>query len=155
MTWQRGVDQVELLLREGSLEVVSGAAADGTELLESAGRLLDSATREVDANPEAAYVLAYDGARKACASLLAQQGLRTRSGGHHVTTEQVVRAQFGGAFDSFSALRRRRSEIEYPRHPGDDVTQQEAQIAIDRATAIHSAAGELLPHLTMFRPRPS
>jgi len=31
---------------------------------------------------------------------------------HHVTTEYVVRAQFGGPFDAFSALRRLRSEIE-------------------------------------------
>lgn len=152
MTWQRGADEVEGLLRDGSLERISGAAADGTALLDSAGGLLASAKRELDINPEAAYVLAYDGARKACAALLAQQGLRTRSGGHHVTTEQVVRAQFGGAFDAFSVLRRRRSEIEYPRHPGDDIGTEEAADAIDRAAAIHAAAGELLPHLTMFRP---
>jgi hypothetical protein len=70
--------------------------------------------------------LAYNAARKACVALLAQQGLRTKSGGHHVTTEHVVRAQFGGPFDAFSSLRRRRAEIEYPRFPGDVVTADEA-----------------------------
>jgi hypothetical protein len=119
MTWQRGHAEVTDLLAEGVLEHVSGAAADGTSLLASSARLLASATRELSANPEAAYVLAYDAARKARASLLAQQGLRTRSGGHHLTTEQVVRAQFGGPFDAFTSLRRRRSEIEYPWYPGD------------------------------------
>jgi hypothetical protein len=58
--------------------------------------------------------VAYDAARKASIALVAQQGLRTKSMGHHVTVEAVVRAQFGGPFDAFSGLRRRRSEIEYP-----------------------------------------
>ena len=151
MTWQRGQGEVRDLLTRGALEHVSGAAAEGTALLDSSERLLASAARELSANPEAAYVLAYDAARKACASLLAQQGLRTRSGGHHVTTEQVVRAQFGGPFDAFASLRRRRSEIEYPRHPGDVVTIDEAAQALDRARAIHEAASQLLPRLSLFR----
>lgn len=152
MTWQRGQREVEDLLTQGALEPVSGAAADGTTLLTSAESLLASASRELSTNPEAAYVLAYDAARKACASLLAQQGLRTRSGGHHVTTEQVVRAQFGGPFDAFAALRRRRSEIEYPRYPGDTVTADEAVRALERSRAIHDAASQLLPRMTLFRP---
>lgn len=152
MTWQRGQRQVEALLDQGALEPVSGPAADGTSLLASAESLLASASRELTVNPEAAYALAYDAARKACASLLAQQGLRTRSSGHHVTTEQVVRAQFGGPFDAFASLRRRRSEIEYPRFPGDAVTADEAAQALERARAIHDAARQLLAQLTLFRP---
>ncbi|MBI1352123.1 MAG: hypothetical protein GC156_13535 [Actinomycetales bacterium] len=151
MTWQRGRDQIQALVRGGSLEHVSGAAADGTALLASAANLLASAARELDENPEAAYVLAYDAARKSCAALLAQQGLRTMSSGHHVTTEQVVRTQFGGPFDAFSSLRRRRSEIEYPRLPGDEVGHDEAEQALNRATAIHEAASQLLPNLSLFR----
>jgi HEPN domain-containing protein len=152
MTWRRGQGEVEDQLAHGALELVSGAAADGSSLLASAESLLASASRELNANPEAAYVLAYDAARKSCASLLAQQGLRTKSSGHHVTTELVVRAQFGGPFDAFASLRRRRSEIEYPRYPGDTVTADEATQALDRARAIHEAASQLLPRLTLFRP---
>lgn len=89
MTWPRRQDKVQALVRDGSREFVSGAGTDGA-------------------------------ARMSCAALLAQQGLRRKSGGHHVTTsprhqvttEYVVRAQFGGPFDAFSALRRLRSEIE-------------------------------------------
>lgn len=151
MTWQRGLGEVENLVNQGSLDHVSGAAADGSALLESAANLLESASRELSSNPEASFLLSYDAARKACAALLAQQGLRTRSGGHHVTTEQVVRAQFGGPFDAFGSMRRRRSEIEYPRYPGDSVTESEAAQALEKALAIIDAAGLLLPQLTLFR----
>ena len=69
-----------------------------------------------------------------------------------MTTEQVVRAQFGGPFDAFASLRRRRAEIEYPRFPGDVVTTDEAAQAIGKAHAIHDAARELLTQLTLFNP---
>lgn len=151
MTWNRGASTVDDLLTQGALERVSGAAADGTSLLESSAGLLASAERELSKYPEAAYVLAYDAARKACVALLSQQGLRTKSGGHHVTTEQVVRAQFGGPFGTFSSLRRRRAEIEYPRFPGDVVTTEEAAEAIEKARAIYDSSTELLTRLTLFR----
>lgn len=150
MTWGKGLDEVNRLLAEGSLESIRGASADGHALLDSAARLLKSAEREASINPEAAFVLGYDSARKACAALLAQQGLRTRSSGHHVTTEKVVRAQFGGPFESFGALRRRRIEIEYPRFPGDDVTEHEVRQALTKVAAIHSSAAQLLDQMTLF-----
>ena len=151
MTWSRGRATVEQLIVDGRLEIVSGAAADGTHWNASAAALLESAKREVDSNPEAAYVLAYDATRKACTALLAQQGLRTKSAGHHVTVEHVVRAQFGGPFDGFGALRRRRSEIEYPQRPGDDIEPSEARAAIVTADGIVRASSQLLPPLTLFR----
>lgn len=151
MTWERGKATVEQLEAEGRLERITGAAADGTPWITSATALLESARRESDSNPEAAFVLAYDAARKACTALLAQQGLRTRAIGHHVTVEHLVRAQFGGPFDSFSALRRRRSEIEYPQRPGDDIDPSEVPVAIAQAGAIVTAARQLAPQLTLFR----
>lgn len=150
MRWRKGEDVMQRLLTEGALEPVRGAAADGSQLLESAQRLLESAARELQENPEAAFVLAYDGARKSCAALLAQQGLRTRSAGHHVTTEQVVRAQFGGPFTLFGSMRRRRIEIEYPRFPGEDVSVDEAREALSQAQDIHLAASQLLGELGLF-----
>lgn len=150
MTWQRGRDEIARLLIDGSLEHIRGSAADGTYLIASAHGLLNSANRELGTNPEAAFVLAYDAARKSCAALLAQQGLRTKSAGHHVTTERVVKVQFGGPFDAFGALRRRRTEIEYPRLPGDDVDGAEVQAALAKVDAIHTAAQQLLPELTLF-----
>ena len=150
MTWQLGAARVNELLTGGNLDYVRGISADGGPLLVSAAGLLQSATREANVNPEAAYVLAYDAARKACAALLAQQGLRTKASGHHVTTEEVVRAQFGGPFDAFGALRRRRAEIEYPRHPGEDVSPNEAAEAIESARTIIDAAAALIGQLSMY-----
>ena len=151
MTWKRGKAEVRDLLASGHLEHVSGAAANGTALLASSARLLESAERELTINPEAAYILGYDSARKACAALLAQQGLRTRSSGHHVTTEKVVKAQFGGPFNAFGALRRRRSEIEYPRHPGDDIDTAEANEALEQVREIQLSATKLLEELTLYK----
>lgn len=94
----RGRADVDRLLAEGRLERVSGVAADGSALLRSAEGLLASPRREGERNPEAAYVLADDAARKAATALVAQQGLRSKRAGHHVTVEAVVRAQFGGPF---------------------------------------------------------
>lgn len=65
MRWSRGASTVDGALADGRLERVSGGAADGSALLRSARALLSSAQRELDQNPEAAYVLAYDAARKA------------------------------------------------------------------------------------------
>ena len=151
MRWTRGRVDVDRLLAEGRLERISGTASDGSRLLRSAEGLLASARREEESNPEAAYVLAYDTARKAATSLVAQQGLRSKSTGHHVTVEAVVRAQFGGPFDAFGALRRRRSEIEYPQRPGDDIAPAEAKEAIAAADRILEAARLLRPQLELYR----
>jgi HEPN domain-containing protein len=151
MKWTRGRATVDQLLAEGRLEPVTGAAADGAMWLVSAGALLESAKRESERNPEAAYVLAYDAARKASTALVVQQGLRPKSAGHHVTVEHVVRAQFGGPFDGFGALRRRRSEIEYPQRPNDDIEHSEAETAIAAASRIHAAAVQLQPQLELYR----
>ncbi len=151
MKWTRGQETVDRLLSEGRLELVTGPAADGLTWLVSAQALLESASRESGHNPEAAFVLAYDAARKAATALIAQQGLRTKSAGHHVTAEQVVRAQFGGPFDGFGALRRRRSEIEYPQRPGDDIAPPEAAASIVAARLILDAAVQLRPQLGLYR----
>jgi hypothetical protein len=83
-------------------------------------------------------------------ALLAHQGLRTKASGHHIATEEVVRAQFGGPFGAFGALRRRRSEIEYPRHPADDVTNSEAAEAVASSRSLLDAADALLGELTIY-----
>lgn len=79
-----------------------------------------------------------------------QQGLRPKATGHHVTVEHVVRAQFGGPFNHFGLLRRRRAEIEYPQHPGDHAQPAEASRAISHATDILEAAKALQPQLALY-----
>jgi hypothetical protein len=151
MKWTRGSDTVERLINEGRLESITGVAASGDMHLRSARALLASAQREAASNPEAAYLLAYDAARKAATGLLAHQGLRPRQTGHHVTVEEAVRAQFSGDFHRMGALRRRRAEIEYPLAPGDETTKDEAVAAVEDVTKIIDAAEQLLPTLSFFR----
>lgn len=151
MKWARGADTITTLITEGRLERISGTAATGEMHLQSARGLLESAQRETERNPEASYILAYDAVRKAATALLAQQGLRPKSNGHHVTVEEAIRAQFNGEFHGIGMLRRRRSEIEYPRVPGDDVSVTEVADAIQRTAKILDAADQLLPQLSFFR----
>lgn len=150
MKWARGAETVSRLIAEGRLERIAGTAATGSMHLESARGLLASAQREAGNNPEASYILAYDAVRKAATALLAQQGLRPKATGHHVTVEEATRAQFNGDFHAMGALRRRRSEIEYPRAPGDDVTSTEVADALQQATKILAATGQLLSQLSFF-----
>ena len=96
--WARGEAEIEQLIARGDLEPVTGAAADGTRLLEQARRTAATAAGLVSSDAHSAYVLAYDAARFACVALLAQQGLRATSSGGHYAVERVVRAQFGSGF---------------------------------------------------------
>ena len=138
---------MERLVREGALEHVVGAAADGAPLLESARRTIDTAAGLVEADARSAFVLAYDAARLACSALLTQQGMRATSAGGHYAVERAVRAQFGEGFRPFADLRRRRNELEYPRMPADETTADEAEQAVATAKRLISAADSLLGQL--------
>lgn len=148
--WPRGEAEVEELLRRRELERITGAAADGARLLAQAGRTAGTAAGLVGIDPYSAYVLAYDAARFAGVALLAQQGLRATSSGGHYAVEQVVRAQFGSGFRPFGDLRRRRNELEYPHHPADTASQDEAMQAIEAAQQLIRAAEGLIGQLAFF-----
>ena len=146
---------MESLVRSKELEHVSGAAADGAPLLETAQKTVATAAALVQDDARSAYVLAYDAARLACSALLTQQGMRATSKGGHYAVEQVVRAQFGDRFRPFADLRRRRNELEYPHGPADTTTPDEAEQAIEETKLLISAADSLLGHLSFFaQPEP-
>ena len=129
---------------------MTGAAADGTPLLEQASKTAATAAGLVSSDAYSAYVLAYDSARFACIALLTQQGLRATTSGGHYAVEQAVRAQFGDGFRPFGALRRRRNELEYPHLPADTATSEEAEQAAGTAQSLIIEAGKLLPQLSFF-----
>jgi hypothetical protein len=148
--WARGDAEVEQLIARAELEPVTGAAADGSPLLDQARRTATTAAGLVANDPYSAYVLAYDAARFACIALLAQQGLRATTSGGHYAVERSVRAQFGDGFRPFGAVRRRRNELEYPHLPTDTATSEEAEQATETAQRLITAAGKLLPQLSFF-----
>lgn len=132
---------------------VTASQADGVLLLAKARRVVVSAEALLDSDPDSAYVLAYDAARHAGVALLAQQGLRATSKGGHYVVERVLRAQFGPGFRSYSTLRRRRNELEYPRAASETSDQAESARAVLDARAIIDAAADLLPQLGRWHAR--
>lgn len=149
----RGEAEMEQLIARSELEPVTGAAADGTPLLEQAQKTAATAAGLASADPYSAYVLAYDAARFACIALLAQQGIRATTGGGHYAVERAVRAQFGDGFRPFGGLRRRRNELEYPHLPSDTASREEAAEAVEVARRLIAAASQLLPQLALFAAR--
>lgn len=151
--WQRGEAEIEQMLADGELQVLTGAAADGGQWLSKARRTLGTATGAAETDPDSAFTLSYDAARFACTALLAQQGLRATTKGGHYATEVAVRAQFGATFDRYGALRRQRNDIEYPLVAAGSLTPDDARSAIAVAAEFAKAADQLLPHLGLFASR--
>jgi hypothetical protein len=150
MTWKSGRQENLAALRAGELQRVTGGQAAGNGWITDARRKYETAGLIADADPETAYVTAYDAARFALVGVLAQQGLRATQKGGHLAVEQAVRAQFGPSFTMFSTLRRRRAELEYPSYPGEKVDQEELLGAVRTVEQIIDGAAQLLPHLTIF-----
>src|SRR6266700_7400204 len=137
-------------LRAGELQKVTGGQAAGAGWITGARRKYDTARLIADADPESAYVTAYDAARFALVGVLAQQGLRATQKGGHLAVEHAVRAQFAASFVSFATLRRRRAELEYPTYPGENVEHDELLDALRTTQQIIDGAAQLLDHLGIF-----
>ncbi len=149
-----GADVVRRLLEERRLQSVPADRAAAEALLEAAARHLDSALGVADSDPDGAYTLVYDAARKSLAALLQAQGLRATSRGGHVAVQLAIEALFPDppprtAFRPFSRLRTTRNRVEYdPVSPvdADDVRTDHAV-----ATRLHAMAASLLADLSEFR----
>jgi HEPN domain-containing protein len=145
--WRKGEQQVATLIEQRHLQQVAADSQTAAALLASAGRHVESARRTVDADPEAAYALAYDAARKSATALLAHQGLRPTTSGGHIAVVDSIRAQFPGVpgLTSLDRLRRRRNQAEYPNPTSyDPITVDEANDAIQTAAECVSSASRLL-----------
>lgn len=134
--WRKGEEQVAHLIEQRHLQRVVADPEIVGALLASARRHVESARQTAGNDPEAAYSLAYDAARKSATALLAHQGLRLTTSGGHIAVVDVIRAQFPGVpgLASLDRLRRRRNQAEYPDPKGyDPVTAAEAEEAIEAA----------------------
>ena len=128
------------------------AAAD--ELLSKAAGHLRSAEAIIATDPDGAYLLVYDAARKAMAAILANEGLRSTSRGGHVAVYQAVRAQLdppmGRALLPFDRMRRRRNGVEYSSSTQAPVTSDEVVEDTLKAKAIIDLAGRVLDQMSPF-----
>ncbi len=124
-----------------------------TALLDVAIKHLDSAALVAESDPDGAYTLVYDAARKSLVAVLQAQGLRATSKGGHYAIQEAIAAQFTKpppreAFRSFARIRRTRNQVEY-----DDISLITAADVVSDAEsvrAIHSMASLLVPQMPVF-----
>ncbi|MDD4866079.1 MAG: hypothetical protein PHQ28_02830 [Mycobacterium sp.] len=150
-SWGPGRAAITQLVGNGSLEHISGAAADGTYLLEQARQRLAGAHAARTADHIGAFELAYDATRQAITALLVQQGLRPTTRGGHIAVAEAAEAQFGSHFSTFNTMRRIRNQLEYPRRTTDlELPTADTDRALDNAQYIIDAAEQLLPELGIW-----
>jgi hypothetical protein len=145
--WTQGQREVERLLRDRHLQQVVADDDTVAALLQAASRHVATAASAVEGDPEGAYSLAYDAARKAATALLAHQGLRPTSAGGHIAVVEVIRAQFPKVpgLVSLDRLRRRRNQSEYPQPRAyDPIESDEAADAVAVARDCLANARRLL-----------
>jgi hypothetical protein len=71
--WRKGEDTINALLERGHLQHVTADTETAQALVVTSERHVQSATGLTDSDPEAAFTLAYDAARKAATALLAHK----------------------------------------------------------------------------------
>jgi len=157
LTWNKGREDIESMLRAEHLERVPANHDESLHLMSKARTHLRTAEAQAHDDPEIAYDALYAGARKALTALLVEQGLRpTRSGGHEAVI-QAAEAQFVPPMEArlrpYRRLRRRRGQGDYfgsevEIHPDDVLADLPA------AAAIVDMAEQLLAsgRLTVFVP---
>ncbi len=152
-SWATGIDTITQLLAAGNLQKVSPSLDSATAALAAAAKHLDSALVLADSDPDGAYTLLYDAARKSLAAVLQAQGLRATSRGGHYAIQEAIAAQFTkppprDAFRSYARLRRTRNQIEY-----DDIsatTADDVHADAHAVTTLHTMAIQLFPVLPVF-----
>jgi hypothetical protein len=82
------------MLASGNLQKVAPSREAATTFLDAAERHLESALAVTESDPDGAYSLLYDAARKSLAALLQTQGLRATSRGGHYAIQEAITAQF-------------------------------------------------------------
>lgn len=152
--WNQGRPAVDRLIARGEIERVpaSQQAAEG-ELRRSRTHVR-SARELVSSDPEGAYTLAYDAARRALAALLQNQGLRATSRGGHTAVYEAVRAQLdpplGAVLRPFNRMRARRNEVEYRSSEAPSVTAEELTADLPKVEALIDLAEKAIPEMPRF-----
>jgi hypothetical protein len=154
VTWQKGRDTVQALIDRGELEHVIASAKQAAIMLDDARRHLTSARTIAPLDPQGAYTLTYDAARKSLAAILEAQGLRATSKGGHVVLYDTALAQFhpplGKLIRQFNRMRARRNQIEYASSENPVVTEDEVFADLEKAESLIALADKVLPQLDEF-----
>jgi hypothetical protein len=154
MRWDQGRADIEKLLADKHLQRVPASREHADRLLAQARRHLVSATQTADADPEGAYALLYDAARKALWSILENQGLRPTTAGGHLAAYHAVRAQLdppmGQQLRPFDRMRRHRRYAEYPPADAPELTTEDVEDDIPKVKDILGIAEKILDQMSPF-----
>lgn len=105
-------------------------------------------------DPEGAYTLAYDAARRALAAVLQNQGLRATSRGGHTVIYEAVRAQLdpplGSMLRPFNRMRARRNEVEYRSSEAPAVMPEEVAGDVPKVEALIELAEKAIPNMPRY-----
>jgi YD repeat-containing protein len=108
---------LDALLGEGKLERVAASDQDARVTVAEARRHVESAELITTSDPNGAFQLAYDAARKSVSARMQRDGVRVRRGvGSHAITASFARAVISDELGKrFDAMRRQRNRSEYGR----------------------------------------
>ncbi|CAN5475384.1 hypothetical protein BH10ACT7_BH10ACT7_17680 [soil metagenome] len=152
--WNEGRAIVDDLLSSGRLTRVAPNRELADDYLRQARQHISSAETLVDSDPEGAFQLAYDAARKSLAAVLVNQGLRASGAGAHMTVHEAVRAQLGSArtavMDEFGWMRRLRNTTEYPATGEKPADEHDVREAIPAAEQFIDTAEAVLDLMTAY-----
>ncbi len=154
MRWAQGRAVVEQMLDAGDLQKVTASREHADRLLGQAQRHLASTQHALVADPEGAYALLYDAARKALTAILENQGLRPTSRGGHLAVYHAVRAQLdppmGRVLLPFDRMRRRRHDVEYPPAGAPELRPEDVAEDVPKVTALLDLALRVLDEMAPF-----
>lgn len=154
MRWAQGRTVVEQMLAAGDLQKVTASREHADRLLGQARRHVSSTQHAAVADPEGAYALLYDAARKALTAILENQGLRPTSRGGHLAVYHAVRAQLdppmGRVLLPFDRMRRRRHDVEYPPAGAPELRSEDVTEDVPKVTALLDLAQRVLDEMSPF-----
>ena len=154
MKWNQGRAEIDAMLAASELQRVPPSREHADRLLVQAGQHIGSARLAVAADPEGAYALAYDAARKALAAVLENQGLRATTRGGHLAVYRAARAQLdpplGAVLRPFDRMRRQRNAQEYPSFDAPALTVEDVLEDVAKAEQIVDLAARALDQMSPF-----
>ncbi|RSM87003.1 hypothetical protein DMH04_12245 [Kibdelosporangium aridum] len=152
--WNQGRETIDALIASGAIEHVPASLEAAEAELGRARTHIASARLLLDSDPEGAYTLAYDGARRALAAVLQNQGLRATSRGGHIAIYEAVLAQLdpplGSILRPFNRMRVRRNEVAYRSSEAPSVTAADVSADVSKVEALIEVAEKAIPNMPRY-----
>lgn len=157
LAWRPDAPATAYLLGRGQIEQVNANPGHALAILAESRKHLGSARLLATTDDiAAAFVMAYDAARKALAAMLAVQGLRAKGGdGGHRVLGELMQAQLPEAkslLREFDWMRQKRNDTEYREEGRPTATEDDVSDAIPAAERIVELAERFLEEVGAGRP---